>query len=107
MNGASWDRLYAQRVDDADGELQRLTPEIPAGVKTGFIRIKITSGWSDICSVFSISMTGTPAAIGNPADGKNSTAAYQGAGSLSSRLSSQGDTYNGSPTHAGGRHKYT
>ena len=101
-SSSSWESICNQRVDDADGELQRLTPDIPTGIKTGFIRIKITSGWSDIVSVFKVGISGTTSAIGNPHDNKNSTAAYQGAGSLGSRLSSTSgiDTYNGSPSNA-------
>jgi hypothetical protein len=100
INSTNWEKIYNQKVDDADGELQRLNPDIPANVKTGFLRIRITSGWSDICSVFKVSVTGAASAIGNPLEGRNSTAAYQGAGSLSSRLSATGgvDTYNGSPS---------
>jgi heat shock protein beta-11 len=103
-SSSNWEIIDKKRVDDADGELQRLTPDVPNNIKSGFVKIKIITGWSDIISIFKISITGTPSAIGNPYDNKNSTAAYSGtgaAGSLGSRLSGSGvDTYNGSPTHA-------
>jgi hypothetical protein len=113
----SWEIIYSQKkCDDSDGEIQILTPDIPSDIRTGYIKIKILSGYYDICNIYKVSIIGTQSDIGNPAKGKNTSSAYLAAGSLSSRLGSMsvgssgsgnGEIYNGSPTHAGhaGRHK--
>ena len=109
ISSSNWEKICSQGVDDADGELQRLSPSIDSETKTGFVRIKITAGWSDFVSIFNVSIIGSASQIGNPHDNKNSTAAYQGSGSLSSRLGASGGeaAYNGSPSNAihSGRHK--
>jgi len=107
---AQWERLCVQRdVDDADGQLQRLSPNIGQETKAAYLRIKVLAGYADIISIFKVCVTGTPVPPGNPADGKNITPAFNaspvpgvGGGSLASRMAMGGagdSTYNGSPKH--------
>ena len=112
-NATNWERISSRcDADDADGNIQRLSPEIIIpDAKASYVRVRIMSGWSDIVSVFKISIIGTPVDVGSPAAGKNSTIAFNssipsGPGSLSSRLGSGGNAlgghgddqpYNGSP----------
>ncbi len=100
-NAANWDTLSAKcNADDADGAIQRLSPEISAAdCKASHVRIRILSGFSDIISIFKVNIIGTPVEA-DSSTGKSGHISA-GPGSLSSRLAagSSSNSPQGSPMH--------
>jgi hypothetical protein len=55
----TWEKVSTSEADDADGEIQRLTLNIPARLQATFLRIRITSGWCDYVSLYKLSVIGS------------------------------------------------
>jgi hypothetical protein len=93
LNTASWERICLQReVDDADGELQRLSPSITSDTRASHVRIKILTGWTDIVSIFKVSINGSTVNSSNSSDNKAGSAHSTAGSSLGSRLAASGDS---------------
>jgi heat shock protein beta-11 len=88
-NGAnsSWEQLTLEDVDDADGGIQRLAPNIPFGEKAASIKLKIHSGYGAFVHVYKVSVTGAASPDNRSSSGSGKGMPRDlGSGSLSSRL---------------------
>ena len=81
----SWELVCAEEANDADGEVQRLSMDIPPRVTASYLRfrvclsstlsvfpryifvhlklflVQVSSGWSDCITIYNISIMGSPA----------------------------------------------
>ena len=79
-----WDSLCIEDVDDADGEVQRLSPNIPFGEKAQSIKVRIISGYGACVCIYKCGVTGSSL---KERDSPNKGGRRElGPGSLSSRL---------------------
>lgn len=103
VNTSTWEQMALEDVDDADGGIQRLAPNIPFGERASAIKLRIVSGHTPFVSIYRVSVTGAATAAnkvsskaGNKFNSSHSTRATDlGKGSLSSRL---GGSPSSSPT---------
>lgn len=89
---SGWEQMVLEDVDDADGGIQRLSPNIPFGEKASQIKIKIHEGFGAFVCIYKVGITGAASAdskvkLGNKYNSSHSTRNTDlGKGSLSSRL---------------------
>lgn len=99
----SWEQMVLEDVDDADGGIQRLAPNIPFGEKASQIKLKIHQGFGAFVCVYKVAVTGAASAndkvkLGNKFNSSHSSRNTDlGKGSLSSRL---GSSPVSSPSHS-------
>ena len=82
-SGSTWSRLSLDEVDDADLQVQRLTPHFDDVNKASLIKLRILDAYQDVVSIFKVSILGSP----REEKVSSSPAAKDYRGSLSQRLS--------------------
>lgn len=83
---AAWDSLVIEDCDDADGGIQRLSPNIPYGEKAAHVKLRILSGYGSFVCVYKCGVVGSPTGDASGSKGTHTQRGLAGPGSLSSRL---------------------
>lgn len=104
VNMNSWVTIQQLvKVDDADGGLQRLSPNLslapsplldgeeqfsnaPAALKAGFLRIRFIRGWTDTVAVYRVSILGIPSTASVKGGGTGVGSNVSSPHSLASRM---------------------
>jgi len=55
----TWDVVSQAEAGDGDGDVQRLSLNIPPRLTATYLRVKILSGWSDYITIHRMSVLGT------------------------------------------------
>ena len=55
----NWELVSQAEAGDGDGDVQRLSLQVPPRLTATYLRIKILSGWNDYITVYRLSVLGT------------------------------------------------